>query len=287
MQIVTDSGTDLTPSQLQALNIRQLPLKLTISGKTYSSGVDLNPDQFYDLIENTEDMPITSVPSPGDFIEIYKDLVKTDPEILSIHMSSGLSGTFNAARMASTMVEGADVTLVDTLNLSGGSGWQVEAAAKAAKQGWTMERILKMINQIRLATHTIYTLPDLKYLIAGGRISHLKGLLASLLGIKPLIGVDPETGKYTEMGKSRSFFKAIEAIPDTITKMHAPGTELRVQIGHAGNPSGAERLKAAMEKVFKCEWLPDISIGPALGAHTGRGLVGVIYAAKSALPAMP
>lgn len=185
------------------------------------------------------------------------------------------------------MVPGADVTLVDTLNLSAGSGWQVVAAAKAAMAGWNKERILDMVHKIRQATHTIYTLPDLKYLIAGGRISHLKGLLASMLGIKPLIGVDPVTGKYTEMGKSRSFFKAIEAIPQTIAKQHAPGSELRVQVGHAGNPSGAERLKEAMNQVFKCEWLPDISIGPALGAHTGRGLVGVIYTAKSALPAMP
>lgn len=287
MQIVTDSGTDLSPAELAALNIRQLPLKLSISGKTYLSGVNLQPEEFYNLIESTEDMPVTSVPSPGDFIEIYQDLVKKDPEILSIHISSGLSGTYNAARMASTMVPGADVTLVDTLNLSAGSGWQVVAAAKAAMAGWNKERILDMVHKIRQATHTIYTLPDLKYLIAGGRISHLKGLLASLLGIKPLIGVDPVTGKYTEMGKSRSFFKAIEAIPQTIAKQHAPGSELRVQVGHAGNPSGAVRLKEAMNQVFKCDWLPDISIGPALGAHTGRGLVGVIYAAKSALPAMP
>lgn len=232
-------------------------------------------------------MPITSTPSPGDFVEIYEDLKKTDPEILSIHISSGLSGTFNAARTASTMVPGVKVTLVDTLTLSGGAGWQVEAAAKAAKQGWSMDRILSMIKQIREATNTLYTLPDLKYLIAGGRISHLKGLLASVLGLKPLISVDKETGKYVDSGKKRSFQKAIEGIPETITKLHPEGTALKAQIAHAGNPSGAEKLKEAMENLFKCEWLPTVSIGPALGAHTGRGLVGVAYAAISALPQMP
>jgi len=287
MKIVTDSGADLTPEQLEELNIRQLPLKVSISGKTYLSGVDLNPDGFYDLIENTTDMPITSTPSPGDFVEIYEDLAKSDPEILSIHISSGLSGTFNAARTAATMVPGAKVTLVDTLTLSGGAGWQVEAAAKAAKAGWSMERILTMIKQIGAVTSTLYTLPDLKYLIAGGRISHLKGLLASVLGLKPLISVDHETGKYADVGKKRSFQKAIEGIPEAITKQHPEGTALKVQIAHAGNPSGAEKLKEAMENLFKCEWLPTVSIGPALGAHTGRGLVGVAYAAISALPQMP
>lgn len=79
MQIVTDSGTDLSPAELAALNIRQLPLKLSISGKTYLSGVNLQPEEFYNLIESTEDMPVTSVPSPGDFIEIYQDLVKEPP----------------------------------------------------------------------------------------------------------------------------------------------------------------------------------------------------------------
>ena len=287
MKIVTDSGTDLTPSQLQELNIRQLPLKLTLGDKTYLTGLDLFPDTFYQLIESTEDMPITSTPSPGDFVEIYQELAKTDPDILSIHISSGLSGTYNAATVAANMVPGANVTVMDTLNLSAGSGWQVEAAAKAAKSGWSLERIMEMVTKIRLATHTIYTLPDLKYLIAGGRISHLKGLLATMLGIKPLISVDSVTGKYIDVAKKRSFFKAIEAIPETIAKTLAPNTELQVQVGHAGNPSGAERLKEAMNKVFKCEWLPDISIGPALGAHTGRGLVGVIYAPKAALPQMP
>jgi len=287
MQIVTDSGMDLSPQQLKDLDIHQLPLKITLDGKTYASGIDIQPEEFYDLIGNTESMPITSTPSPGDFVEVYNKLAEKDPEIISIHISSGLSGTFNAARTAAKMVKKAKVSLVDTLTLSGGQGWQVEAAARAAKAGWSLERILELIKQVKDASDTIYTLPDLKYLISGGRISHLKGLLASVLNLKPLLGVSKTDGKYNERGKKRSFARAIEAIPQVILRNHEAGTPIRSQIAHAGNPSGAERLHEAIDKVFKCEWLPAVSISPVLGAHTGRGLVGVVYAALSALPKLP
>lgn len=284
MQIVTDSGMDISPEQCQGLDIHKLPLKITLDGKTYASGIDIQPEEFYDLIDSTESMPITSTPSPGDFVEVYSELAKKDPDIISIHISSGLSGTFNAARTAAKMVEKAKVSLVDTLTLSGGQGWQVEVAAKAVKAGLSLDRILELIQQVKDASDTIYTLPDLKYLISGGRISHLKGLLASVLGLKPLLGVSKTDGKYYDRGKKRSFARAIEAIPQVLLATHEAGTHMRFQVAHAGNPSGAERLQEALDKIFKSDWLPTCSIGPVLGAHTGRGLVGVCYAALSALP---
>ena len=97
MQIVTDSGFDLSPEQKQGVNLHTLPLKLTLDGVTYRSGVDIQPEDFYRLLEDTDSLPITSTPSPGEFLEIYDEVVKEDPEILSIHISSGLSGTFNSA----------------------------------------------------------------------------------------------------------------------------------------------------------------------------------------------
>lgn len=286
MKIVTDSGCDLTREQCLELGVTMLPLKVQLGERTYLSGVDLTPEEFYDLLDQTEQMPLTSTPSVGDFEETYQKLAETDREILSIHISSGLSGTSNAAEVAARQAD-ASVTVLDTLTLSSGTGWQVEAAARAVKAGWGKEQILGMLKQIQEATNAHFTLPDLKYLIAGGRISHLRGLLASLLGIKPIIEVNKTDGKYYDIGKKRSFLKAIQEIPALILKKYSEGTKLRAQIVHASNPEGGEMLRKAVNAVFQCEWLPDSQIGPALGAHTGRGLVGLIHASLAEYPQLP
>jgi len=284
MKIVTDSGADISFEECKSLGITMLPLKVDLDGVSYKSGIDIDPNEFYDLMDASASMPITSTPSVGEFVEVYQRLAKEDPEILSIHLSSGLSATFNSAVQAAAMVPEAKITLIDTLTLSAGTGWQLRAAAAMMQAGHKLDEVVKTIRQIQDATATFFTLPDLKYLIAGGRISHLKGLLASLLGIKPVIEVSKEDGKYYDKVKKRSFNKALDGITELINKMHPAGTELVAQIVSAANPSGAEQLKASMEKIFKVEWRPTLTLGTALGAHTGRGMVGIVCAAKSALP---
>ena len=286
MKIVTDSGADISFEECRALGITMIPLKVEVNGKSYQSGVDIDPDEFYDLMDASPTMPITSTPSVGEFVEVYKTLAEEDPEILSIHLSSGLSGTYNAAVQAAALVPEAKVTLIDTLTLSAGTAWQVRAAAAMMHAGQKLEEVVKTLHQIQEASFTFFTLPDLKYLIAGGRISHLKGLLASLLGIKPVIEVGKEDGKYYDKAKKRSFRNAIDSITDLVKKIHPAGTEIVAQIVSAANPDGAEQPKASLEKVFKCHWKPTVTLGTALGAHTGRGLVGVICAAKASLPAI-
>jgi len=287
MQIVTDSGFDLSTQQKESLAIHTLPLKISLSGVNYLSGVDIQPDEFYDLLQNTKDMPTTSTPSPGDFLEIYQKVAEEDPNILSIHISSGLSATYNVAVDAASQIPGANITLVDTRTLSAEMGWQIEAAARGIQAGWSLDKILELMIQVREATEMLYTLPDLSYLIHGGRISHLKGLMASLLGIKPVIGVDKSTGKYADLGKARTFKRAIQAIPAYVAEKFPEGTRLRTQIGHAGNPDAAAQLREATDALFQCEWLPDCAISPVLGAHTGQGLVGMVFAPIDRLPELP
>jgi len=287
MQIVTDSGSDITIEDAKILNIHMLPLKIDLDGKSYKAGVDISPDEFFDLMDHASGMPVTSTPSIGEFQELYRELAKTDPEILSIHISSGLSATSNTAVQAAKLVPEAKITVLDTLTLSAGTGWQVLAAAKMRDAGAKLPDVLEKLRQIQSVTKTYFSLPTLKYLIAGGRIGHLKGLLASLLGILPVIWVSNVDGKYYDVAKKRTFIKAIEEIPNLVLKDHPAGTVLQAQICHASFPDGARMLKEALDKVFKMEWLPDVHLGTALGAHTGRGLTGVIVAAKDQLPSLP
>lgn len=280
MKIVTDSGTNvyLSPEQLREFEIQVVPLSVTLEGKTYREGLDIKDDDFYAKLEVSEALPTTSQPSAGDFAALYRELAKTDPEILSIHMSSGLSGTINSARTAAAMVPEAHITVVDTKTLGVPAGWQVEAAARALKAGWPLQKVLDYFERISAATDVVYTLKELKYLIHGGRISHMKGLIASLLNIKPLIGVEKVGGTYEQRGQARSFERAIQNIAEYISHEVKQGTLLRVQVVHAQNQEGAEKLREEILKRFQCVMLPIERLSLVLGAHVGKSMIGVAFA---------
>ena len=289
MQIVTDSGTDLNLSkdELTDLNIHVVPLNVRLGVQTYQEGVDIQPAELYPLLENSEDMPTTSQPSAGEFSQVYQKLAESDPEILSIHISSGLSGTYNAAKAGAELVPEADVTIVDAKTLSAGAGWQVEAAARAIKAGWSFDQVRGLMDRISEACESLYTLKELKYLIHGGRISHMKGLLASVLNIKPLIGVEKVKGTYVQLGQTRSFKRAVNGLVDIISEHHQHGTKLRVQVLHSYNFEGAAMLRELVDKYFECTWLPEGHISLVLGAHTGPSMVGIAYAPQSIFTEIP
>jgi DegV family protein with EDD domain len=280
MQIVTDSGTDVTlsPEQMGGVVVHTVPLVVTLEGKSYRENVDIQAEEFYRLLEASHEMPVTSQPSAGVFAEVYSKLAESDPEILSIHISSGLSGTLNAAMAGASQVPQAHVTFVDTKTLSAAAGWQVAAAVKGVQAGWTLEKILASLKQVGEAADSLYTLNELKYLIHGGRISHMKGLIASLLNIKPIIGVEKVHGKYVQQGQARTFKGAIKGLADVIARQFAPGSALRVQVLHAFNPEGAEMLREELDRRFRCSWLPLGPMSLVLGAHTGPSMVGAAYA---------
>lgn len=286
MKIVTDRGADLLPEHAAQADVRFAPLAITLDGKTYLSGIDIQPDEFYRKLDETGGFPTTSQPSPGDLAQMYREAAATDREILSIHISSGLSGTVNAARVAAQAVPEADVAIYDTKSLSAAQGWHVEMAALAAKAGWTRERILAMLEKVTAATEVLFTLPTLKYLIHGGRVSHLKGLLAQVLNIRPIIGVEKEGGTSLTKGQARTFDRALVELSEIASRMVHAGEAVRAQIVHGNNPAGVARLKMEVEKRLNVSWLPAIQIAPVLGAHTGAGVVGLVFAPERLLPAI-
>jgi DegV family protein with EDD domain len=258
-----------------------------LDGKSYQEDVDIQPDEFYRLLADTDSLPSTSQPSAGAFAETYRRLVAKDPDILSIHMTSGLSGTLGAAQAGAALVPEANVTFVDTKTLSAAAGWQVEAAARAIKASWPVQRVLALLDRISAASESAYTLKELKYLIHGGRISHMKGLIASVLNLKPLIGVEKAGGTYVQLGQARSFKGAIRALVDRVASEHRPGSALRVQVLHSQNPVGATMLRDLLEQRFDCTWLPDGPLSLVLGAHTGPSMVGVAYAPAAVFADIP
>jgi DegV family protein with EDD domain len=291
MQIVTDTGMDLyLPSELMPeIPIHIVPHTISLDGKSYRSGEDIRPDELQEMLLCTDSFPITSTPSSGEFAALYKKLAECgDREILSINMSSGLSATYGAARIGAEMASGeAHVTVIDTKTLCAAQGWQVAAAARALKAGWTTDQIVALIKRIGDATESIYTLDELKYLIHGGRISHMKGLIASMLRIRPLIGVEKVGGTYAQMGMARTFDRALHGLVDLMTKFYKPGTEMRVQVLHSYNHKAADMLRDLVSPVFKCTMMPIHYMSPALAAHTGATMVGVAFAPMDVFKDLP
>ena len=289
MKIVTDSGADLIFPQevLDKIDVKILPLVVNLGDKSYREDIDITTEEFYRLLESTDSLPTTSLPPTGDFAAAYRELGKDGDEILSIHISSGLSGTYNSAVQAAELVPEVKVTHFDAKTLSAAVGWMVEAASRAINAGWPKEKILELLERIRDNSDSIYTLKELKYLIHGGRISHMKGLIASLLNIKPIIGVEKENGTYVQLGQERTFNRALDGLVNQMKKLHAPGSRLRVQVLHAFNHEGAALLKEKIDRVFQVSWLPTGSMSLVLGAHTGPSMVGVAFAPQEIFDNLP
>ncbi len=287
MQIVTDRGADLAPEQMQGLNFTYAPLMIQLDGKTYSSGVDLEPNEFYRMLGETESFPTTSQPSAGEFAELYRGLARKDPDIFSIHISSGLSGTLNSAKAGAEMVPEANVTFFDSMTLSVPEGWMVQAAVRMIGAGWQLDKVTAKLEMLRREVNGIFTLNTLKYLIHGGRISHIKGLMASLLNIKPIIGVEKERGMYATFGQEITFKRAIGKMAETLEQWYPLGTRLRVQLLHGNNLESVELLREKMLHLYDCVMEPVTAIAPVLGAHTGPGLVGMSVAPAAAFDDIP
>ena len=280
MKIVTDSATDINLLPMGDVDIPVVPLRVKVGESELLDKISMTQDEFYQLLEDTGELPVTSQPSPGEFANIYRELAKNDPDILSIHMSSGLSGTHNSAVLAADMVPEANITVVDTKTLAAAAGWQVWAAVRGIELGWPKERIVAKLKEIGDATSSIFTLKELKYLIHGGGISHIKGLIASMLNIKSIIGVSRELGNYFQLGQEFTFSKALKHLANTVID-HAEGEKLRVQVVHTGNEAVARKLQGMIEDAGSCIWMPLGRMSYVLGAHTGTTMVGVGYCKES------
>ena len=216
MKIVTDCAADLSADELEKLGIMQAPLFIQFPEGEVNA-VDITPDDFYNRLEAMRPaIPTTAQPSSGIFAELYRKIAEAEKNILSIHISSGLSGTINSARDGGEQVKSEiNVSHWDTLSLSGGERFQVLAAALASRANWAMQSIQERLEKIREKTELIYTLDTLEYLARGGRIGRVKAITGALLNLKPIIRVDTD-GKYTTVKTERTIHKSISMIVEHV-----------------------------------------------------------------------
>ena len=273
MKIVTDCAADMSAQELEELGVTQAPLFIQFPEGEVNSA-DISADEFYNRLEAMRpQIPTTAQPSSGIFAELYRKLAQVEKNILSVHISSGLSGTINSARDGGEQVQGeVDVHFWDTLTLSGGERFQVMAAALASKAGWAMERIHERLERIREKTEVIYTLDTLEYLARGGRIGRVKALAGALLNLKPVIRVDSD-GKYSTVTTGRTLTKSMAAIADHLSEKYG-NTPLWVTVLHGRFAEKADALSQEFKQKLNIAKLEVQRISPVLGVHTGPGIVG-------------
>jgi DegV family protein with EDD domain len=273
IKIVTDSAADLPAAEADELGITVAPLSINFpEGEIKSS--EISPDDFYNRLEAMQPKtPTTSQPSAGSFADIYRELLQTNQEILSIHISSGLSGTVSSAVTAAKEVGEKLVHVVDSLTLSGGERFQVLAAARALKSGWSLAEVVERLKQIRLATEVVYTLDTLTYLARGGRIGRVQALAGALLNLKPIINVDKADGKYNNSGRARTIRKAMQEIASHLQGLYGK-QQLWVSVMHGRYQEKADELADMLRDGLNVGRLEILRISPVLGVHTGPSIVG-------------
>ena len=273
MKVVTDCAADMSAEELEQLGVIAAPLFINFPEGEINAA-DISADDFYNRLEAMRPaIPTTAQPSAGIFAELYRKLGEKDKEILSIHISSGLSGTINSAHDGGAQVKSdINVNYWDTLTLSGGERFQVMAAALAIKAGWTMDAIQERLKKLRENTEVIYTLDTLEYLARGGRIGRVKALAGALLNLKPVIRVDSD-GKYSTVGNGRTLTKSIGMIADSVREKYG-NTPVWVTVLHGRFAEKADALATEFKEKINVAKLEVVRISPVLGVHTGPGIVG-------------
>ncbi|WP_338749491.1 DegV family protein [Bacillus sp. FJAT-52991] len=277
IKIVTDSSADIRQSDLEAYGITNVPLTILIDGESYLDGVEISPDEFLVKMQQAKELPKSSQPPVGRFLEVYDELGKDGSEILSIHMTGKMSGTVRSAQQAAEMSQ-SNVTVVDSEYISKALSFQVIEAAKMAEEGRTMDEIVAKLAEIRSQTKLYIVVDTLENLIKGGRIGKATGFIGSLLNIKPICNLD--TAEVTPVTKVRSHAQVIKFLSKQLAE-ELNGKELmRVGLAHA---DGYELTRKLRDKVIELTGFEDIDIDtttPIISTHTGLGAMAIMYWAK-------
>ncbi|PEJ48537.1 fatty acid-binding protein DegV [Bacillus sp. AFS002410] len=277
IKIVTDSTADLLKEEIENLNITVIPLSIQINGETYIDGVTISPKEFIDKMQQTVELPKTSQPAVGTFVETFEKLTADGSKVISIHLSSGLSGTYSTACVAAGMVEG-DVTVIDSAFITRAMAFQVIEAAKMAEDGSTKEEIVKRITKIKNNSYLYIMVDTLENLVKGGRIGKGKAFIGSLLNIKPIASLDG--GVYSPVGKVRSHPQVVK----TLTKYFEQDTNGKtikgVGIAHADAPELADALRNSIQQFSNFELDKTGYTTPVISTHTGKGAIGFVFYAE-------
>jgi DegV family protein with EDD domain len=275
ISIVTDSANDLDDAVLAELGITVVPLSIRFGAEEYTDRVNLSPQEFYEKMAASPTLPETAAPSPGAFEQAFRAALDGGADgVLCINLSGELSATIQAARNAARSMGDAPVRIVDSLSVTGGLGSMVVAAARAARDGGSLDDVTAMVEGMVGRTRVFGALDTLDNLKKGGRIGGAQAILGSLLSIKPLIEI--RDGVVHEAGKPRTRGKALKALVD---KLAEAGEVENVYVLHGMAPDADELLDLVSAVVPRDQITTGI-IGATIGTHGGPRVAGITFQVK-------
>ena len=277
VKIVTDSSCDISPQRCAELGVEMLPITVNFGDTSYRANIDISNEEFFEKLSVAEELPKTAQITPNQFQEIFKPYQESGDDVVCLFISSKMSGTLQSARVAKNILGAENILLPDTLNVTFALGLLVEEAVKMRDAGMTgaeiMEKIEELIPRIRLFA----MIEDLKYLKMGGRLSATSALVASILGICPIITL--KDGLVEVVGKARGKKAAFAAIRKWVEK-EPISSDYCVTMGHANVPENCKALQEFLGDLLKKREVHVCSIGSIVGTHTGPGAVGLAYIKK-------
>lgn len=272
--LMADSACDLPHNFVEEYGITILPLKVIYPYGEFSDRVDIQPMDVYNRMP--AEIPTTSMPNLEEIKSAINDLRRKGfSHLLALTLSSGLSGTYQTVMLAAKDFDDIEIKVVDTRTLSMATGWMVLDTARNIAKGLTFEAILEKINSLQSKVKAFYVLETLEYLRKGGRIGQVAGMLGEFLNLKPIISVNPE-GVYYTYAKVRGRTKSIQRLMDIVTES-VGNRPFNLAIMHGGAPEEGEKMVAKLKNLPNLKELIFSDISPALGVHTGPGLLAVCF----------
>lgn len=282
VKVVTDSTADLDLESCQSLNLAMVPLNVHFGDEVYKDQVELSPPEFYQKLQVAKILPRTSQPSPGEFMDLYKELSQEAETIVSIHLSSKFSGTYQSAKVAAASLPELDLVVIDSESASVGTAVQVLAAAEVANAGGRKEEVLARAAAAKADSSVYFVVDTLEYLQRNGRIGRAQAFLGTMLNVKPLLTITDGIVTPVERvrGKKRATNRILEMIEEDLKVRQATGSSwqrLRMGLSHAEAPEESMQLAAEIKKRFANVELFVEQIGPVIGTHVGPGTLAVSY----------
>ncbi len=271
VKIVTDSLSDIESDMAGEMGITVVPLYVRFGEKVYRDRVEITTDEFYHRLVHDDVLPTTTQPSPGDFLEVFNKLVKETDEIRVIVVSSKLSGPYQSALQAKSMVEGkCRIEVIDSETVIMGLGLIVLSAAKAARDGAGLDELVDLVRGAMPRSHAIMSFDTLKYLAKGGRIGRAQGLLGALLSFKPILTV--KEGVVSPVTKVRTKSAGMDYLCNFVAGF-SKIEELAVE--YATTPDDADELIKRISSLFPEERIYRATVSPVIGTYTGPNVLSV------------
>jgi DegV family protein with EDD domain len=273
--IVTDSTVNLPQSVINEYSITVVPQIVIWDEKIYLDGIDIRPAEFYTRLQSSQSMPSSSQVSPITLKDTFSGLLDKGFDVLAITVSSKLSGTMNSAIQAKDMLPGKAIELVDSLTASMALGFQVLMAARAAKNGASLQECKAIAEKARKQSGVYFVVDTLEFLHRGGRIGGAARLLGTALNLKPILTVID--GKIEPVARVRTQRKAFEKMLNILADKLDHGSISRLSVLHANAASQADQLMSELAQRFHPAETIMTEVSPVIGTHTGPGTVGVAY----------